>query len=93
MKNSKKVVALLLSASMALSLLLSTGCARHPNEEQIRVLEETRAAALAAEKQLEEKRQERMKLEKQLEEKKQMLEKAKKERDEVKKRIEATKSE
>ncbi len=93
MKESKKGVALLLAASMALSLLLSTGCARHPNEEQIRVLEETRAAALAAEKQLEEKRQERMRLEKQLEEKKQMLEKAKKERDEVKQRVEATKSE
>ncbi len=93
MKNAKKVVALLLSASMALALLMSTGCARHPNEEQIRVMEEARAAALAAEKKLEEKRQERMNLEKQLEEKKQLLEKVKKERDEVKKRVEATKSE
>ncbi len=70
------------------SFLVSTGCTRHPNEEQIRVMEEARAAALAAEKKLDETRQECDQLDKQLQAKKAELEKAKKERELIKSRLE-----
>lgn len=48
-------IRILVSMSMVTLLLLSfmvTGCSKHPNEEQLQLLEETKAAALAAEQQL-----------------------------------------
>ncbi|RMD97432.1 MAG: hypothetical protein D6814_09480 [Calditrichaeota bacterium] len=89
MKKLYRVVGWALPLIFAGALIFSVGCARHPNEEQIRVMEEARAAALAAEKQLEEKRQERQQLEQQVAQKKQELEKAKQMRDQVKQRVEA----
>ena len=46
MKNVKKLV-----VAIAISgfILASFGCTKHPNEDQIRVMEEARSAALAAE--------------------------------------------
>lgn len=89
MKKFYKAVGWILPFIFAGTMILSVGCTRHPNEEQIRVMEEARAAALSAEKKLDQKRQERQQLEQQVAQKKQELEKAKKEREEVKKRVEA----
>lgn len=83
----RKTLAWLMVASFAGSLLLATGCTRHPNEEQIKKMEETRAAALSAEQKVESTRQERQRLEGQLSAKKAELEKVKKEKAEVEKRV------
>ena len=93
MKGGKALLNAALVTGFALSLMLSTGCSRHPNEEQIRVLEEARAAALAAEEQLAQKQQECDDLQKQVASKKEELKNLKKERDLVKERVQNWKSE
>ncbi len=75
MKNPKKFVSLILVAVFLFSLFVATGCSRHPNQEQIQKMEETRSAALAAEKKLAEVQKERQKLEQQVEAKKAELKK------------------
>ncbi|MDQ7051650.1 MAG: hypothetical protein Q9P14_01650 [candidate division KSB1 bacterium] len=70
------------SASLAL-----VGCTKHPNEEQLQVLEETKQAALSAEQTVEQKRREKADLERQLEQKKRELQKAKDEKEAVKQRL------
>lgn len=67
--------------------LAVVGCTRHPSEEQLRVLEETKQAALSAEQTVEQKRREKADLERQLEQKKRELQKAKDEREAVKRRL------
>ncbi len=67
--------------------LASVGCTRRPNEEQLRVLEETKQAALSAEQTVEQKRREKADLERQLEQKKRELQKAKDEKEAVKRRL------
>lgn len=67
--------------------LSAVGCTKHPNEEQLRVLEETKQAALSAEQTVEQKRREKADLERQLEQKKRELQQAKDEKEAVKRRL------
>ncbi len=67
-------------AIFSLSLLLATGCSRHPNDEQIRAMEEARSACLAAEQKLNDVQKENGSLEAQLQTKKSELDKAQKEK-------------
>ena len=60
----------------------------HPDEDQIKALEETKAAALSAEQALVQKKQESSDLEAKLEAKKAELEKVKKEKELVLQRLE-----
>lgn len=87
MKLPNKVVSWGLAAGFALSLGVSTGCTKHPNEEQLQALEETKQAALSAEQTLEQKKREKSDLERQLEQKKRELQKAKDEQEAVKRRL------
>ncbi len=93
MKGGKALLNAVLVTGFALSLMFSTGCSRHPNEEQIRVLEEARAAALSAEEQLAQKQQECNDLQQKVASKEQQLAKLKKERDMVKEKLQNWKSE
>jgi len=93
MRFVKKITHVLLVSTFAASLIFATSCTRRPNEEQIKKLEETRAAALSAEQKLEQKRQERQTLEQQLNQKKQELDKVKKQKEDVQKRLQNWKSE
>jgi uncharacterized protein HemX len=54
MFNAKRFKNAMLTAAIGGSLILAVGCTKHPNEGQIRVMEETRQAALAAEQKLQE---------------------------------------
>lgn len=75
-----------LSIGLLVGLLAS--CASHPDEDQIKALEETKAAALSAEQALAQKKQESSDLEAKLEAKKAELEKVKKEKELVLQRLE-----
>jgi len=75
-----------LSIGLLAGLLAS--CTSHPDEDQIRALEETKAAALSAEQALSQKKQESSDLEAKLEAKKAELEKVKKEKELVLQRLE-----
>jgi len=80
MSKIKKLLSIGLVAIFSLSLLTATGCSRHPNEEQIRAMEEARSACLAAEQKLSEVQRERGNLESQLQAKKAELDKTQKEK-------------
>jgi uncharacterized lipoprotein NlpE involved in copper resistance len=67
------------------------GCTSHPDEEQIKALEEAKAAALSAEQTLASKKTEASTLESQCEAKKAELEKVKKEKELVLQRLEEKK--
>ena len=69
------------------------GCASHPDEEQIQMLEETKSAALAAEQTLAQKKQEASELAAKCEAKKAELEKVKKEKESVMKKLEEKQAE
>ena len=71
----RMVVLSFLMVAFLVSTLL-TGCARHPSPEQLSQLENTKAAALAAEKEAEAKKQERMEWEGKLQKKQQELKQA-----------------
>jgi hypothetical protein len=79
-----------LSIGLLVGLLAS--CASHPDEDQIKALEETKAAALSAEQSLAQKKQESGDLAAKLEAKKAELEKVKKEKELVLQRLEEKKS-
>ena len=64
-----------------------TGCAKHPSQEQLQQLEETKQAALAAEQQLSQCQQEKADLEKQLKAKQDELAKAKSEKSMVESKL------
>ena len=87
MKIVTKIKAVVLVAIVTAFFIISTGCSSHPNEEQIRAMEEARSAALAAEQKLADKRQECDQLENQLAQKKQELETVKQEREDIKERL------
>ncbi|MBN1560930.1 hypothetical protein JW998_11810 [candidate division KSB1 bacterium] len=74
-------------AAMLLILMAFTGCTKHANEQQLQALEETKAAAQAAEKALADCKSETASLEGQLAEKKQALEDMKKEQQAVSQRL------
>jgi outer membrane PBP1 activator LpoA protein len=90
MKILFKTLKLILPVVVGASFLAS--CASHPDEEQIKVLEETKAAALSAEQALAEKKQEASDLEAKCEAKKAELEKVKKEKETVLQKLEAKKA-
>lgn len=77
-----------ISVMAILVLMFLVACSSHPDEEQIQALEETKAAALAAEKTLADKKQERKDLESQLEAKKTELAKVKAEKEKVMQKLE-----
>ncbi len=86
MKRISKVVSALIVGLLFVSML-SIGCTKHPNAEQLQALEEQKNAALAAEKTLEQKRREKSQLERELSDKKAELQKAKDELAAVKQRL------
>jgi uncharacterized cupredoxin-like copper-binding protein len=69
------------------------GCASHPDEEQIQMLEETKAAALSAEQTLTQKKQDASDLAAKCEAKKAELAKVKSEKDMVMKKLEEKQAE
>lgn len=88
MKILTKTLSLVVVVFFTLSLLSVTACGWKPSEKDIQALEETRAAALAAEKTQEEKKSERMDLEKQVNAKKAELQKLEADKEKVKKHVE-----
>jgi septal ring factor EnvC (AmiA/AmiB activator) len=68
------ILSLLIFAFLVGTLL--TGCARHPSPEELNQLEQTKAAALAAEEEAEAKAQERMEWEQKLKQKQEELNQA-----------------
>jgi chromosome segregation ATPase len=74
MQRVKKVILVL---AVGGALMFSFSCTKHPNEEQIRVMEETRSAALSAEQKLEDTKKQCSDLEKELAQKQQRAQKAK----------------
>jgi septal ring factor EnvC (AmiA/AmiB activator) len=77
-----------ISIMAILVLTFFIACTSHPNEEQIQALEETKTAALAAEKTLADKKQERKDLEAQLAAKKTELAKVQAEKEKVMQKLE-----
>lgn len=73
-RSVRLLTVMLFSLIFAVSLMLS-GCTRYANEEQLNSLDETEAAALAAEEDLAAKEQEKAELEAKLAEKQEELKK------------------
>ena len=90
MKIVVRALKLMIPVVVIASFLAS--CASHPDEDQIKVLEETKAAALSAEQTLANKKQETSDLEAKCEAKKSELAKVKKEKETVLKKLEAKKA-
>ena len=86
MKWIGKYAKISIMAVLVLTFLIA--CTSHPNEEQIQALEETKTAALAAEKTLADKKQERKDLEAKLEAKKSELANVKAEKEKVMQKLE-----
>ena len=91
MKSFSSKLRLLLALFMVAGLLAA--CSSSPDEEQIKMLEETKTAALAAEQTLADKKQEASDLEAKCQAKKQELDKVKKEHEMVLQKLEAKKAE
>jgi len=89
MRKSIRVIAILSAVVMLMVTFVITGCSRHPNEEQLRQLEETKQAALAGEESQAACANEKAELEKQLAESKQKLEKMEQEKESVSNRLSA----
>lgn len=87
MRKFKKTISLLLIVLFSISMLSITGCGWKAGEEDIKALEETKDAALAAEKSLEDKKAERMDLEKKVAAKKAELEKVSADKEKVKAQV------
>ena len=81
-----------ISIMTILVLTFFIACTSHPNEEQIQALEETKTAALAAEKTLADKKQERKDLEAKLSTKKTELANVKAEKEKVLQKLEQKKA-
>ena len=80
------------SIMAVLVIAFLAGCTWHPGEEEIQALEETKTAALAAEKTLADKKTERKDLEAKLEAKKAELAKVKAEKEKVLQKLEEEKA-
>lgn len=89
MRKNIRVIAALSVVVMLLFAFMMTGCSRHPNEEQLRQLEETQQAVLASEESQAACANEKAELEKQLAESKQKLENMKQEKESVSNRLSA----
>ena len=90
MKLFSSKLKLVLAAIMVIGLLAA--CSSSPDEEQVKMLEETKSAALSAEQTLADKKQEASDLEAKCEAKKQELAKVQKEKEMVLQKLEAKKS-
>ena len=86
MKWVGKYAKIVMMSALVLAFLVA--CTSHPNEEQVQALEETKAAALAAEKNCSDKKQERKALEAKLETKKAELAKVQAEKAKVLQKVE-----
>ncbi len=87
-----KAIRTVASVSIAALILLSlsiVGCTSRPDEEQLQLLDETKAAALAAEQKLADCQSNNEDLSAQLAEKKDELEAVKQEKEDVMNRLEA----
>lgn len=89
MKQLYRNVLILSMAAMLLLVFTMTGCSRGPNENELKLLEETKAAALSAESKQADCGNQKSDLEKQLAANKQKLEEMKQEKVEVSKRLQA----
>jgi len=89
MRKSIRVIAVLSAVVMLMVAFVITGCSRHPNEEQLRQLEETKQAALAGEESQAACANEKAELEKQLAGSEQKLENMKQEKESVSNRLSA----
>lgn len=90
MNGIKRLSGLILAGIFVLSLVAS--CAQKPSEQDIKMMEEAKTAAIAAEGQLQDVKKKRTDLENQVRTKMAEKEAAQKELDAVKKRIEAMKT-
>jgi hypothetical protein len=89
MRKTLKSLVFLAAAIMLVLLFSFAGCTKYANEQQLQALEETKAAALAAEEALADCKGETTTLEGKLAEKKKELENAKKEKQVVSQRLAA----
>jgi len=87
--NKLKVLLVLLFGA---STILVTSCGWKPSDQEIKQLEETKSAALSAEKTLADKKAERQGLEAKVSAKKAELEKVKADKESVQKHVEAGQS-
>jgi septal ring factor EnvC (AmiA/AmiB activator) len=87
MRKAFRAIVVMTAILGLLGTFLLSGCTKHPNEEQMNTLEETKKAALSAEDELAKKQQEKADLENELAEKKEQLDKAKEEKAAVKSRL------
>lgn len=88
MRKVKKSFNLFMILLFSVSVISVTSCGWKPSEEEIKQLEETKSAALAAEKTLADKKSERQELEAKVSAKKAELEKVKAEKEKVAKAVE-----
>jgi outer membrane murein-binding lipoprotein Lpp len=86
MKSIKKIASLIFAGVFALSLV--AGCSSNPSEEEIKTMEEAKAAALSAEGTHQETQKTRQDLENQVRSKEAERDAAKREYEAVKKRLE-----
>ncbi len=84
-----KAIKVFLLILFGLSTITVTSCGWKPSEEDIKQLEETKSAALSAEKTLADKKAEKQELEAKLRAKKAELEKVKKDKENVQKHVES----
>ena len=87
MRKTLRLIVVVAAIIGLLGSFLLSGCTKHPNEEQMNTLEETKKAALAAEEELAKKQQEKADLENELTEKNEQLEKAKEEKAAIKSKL------
>jgi hypothetical protein len=85
-KAIRSLVVVAAMGALFLAFVL-TGCSKHPSEEQLTALEESKQAAMAAEEQLVAKKAEKEDLEKQLADKKQQVDDCKAEKEAVSERL------
>jgi len=85
-KGVRNLVYVLFCLMLVIALLLG-GCSRYANEEQMTTLDETEAAALAAEQKVAEKEKEKAGVEAKLAEKQQELKKVQEEKAKVQSRL------
>ncbi|MDZ7315382.1 MAG: hypothetical protein ONB24_04590 [candidate division KSB1 bacterium] len=83
----KKSMAAMMVIVLLAAVFVMTGCTKYAKQEQLQKLEETKSAALAAEKSLNDCKAETAKLEDELAKQKQALEDMKAEKETVSKRL------
>lgn len=87
MKRSIRLLVVVLFSFVLLASFFMGGCTRYAKEEQLTTLDETEAAATAAEAKVAEMEQEKAELEKKLEEKQSELEQVKQEKAKIQAKV------